>query len=176
MNKTHRRTTSQEERAFLERLGARYASPLEVRGAKHGGSVGRLDARIRALGRRRLDWASDLRGQYRLEGSIRAVGPADRRSRDHNTFGVVCHRLCKPRASVHGIYIYPRTLPYSSADAERVSLIITSCAPPSWMLTAEASVRRAVRCNSAIVSAPQLHIVERTFASVVSRLSFSGPA
>jgi uncharacterized iron-regulated membrane protein len=26
-------------------------------------------------------------------------------------------------------------LPYSSADAERVSLIITSCAPPSWMLT-----------------------------------------
>ena len=67
-------------------------------------------------------------------------------------------------------------LPYSSADAERVSLIITSCAPPSWMLTAEASVRRAVRCSSAIVSAPQLHIVERTLASVVSRLSFSGPA
>jgi hypothetical protein len=62
-----------------------------------------------------------------------------------------------------------RALPYSSADAARVSLIITSCAPFAWMLSAEAIVSRAVRCSSAIVSAPQLHIVERTFASVVSR-------
>ena len=43
-------------------------------------------------------------GQYRLEVSIRAFGPADRRSRDHNTFGVVYGAVAKvaPRLSSAG--------------------------------------------------------------------------
>ena len=55
-------------------------------------------------------------------------------------------------------------------------LSTTSCAPPSTMLTEDTSVRRAFSCSSRMVSAPQLHMVERTFASVCWTLSESLPA
>ena len=55
-------------------------------------------------------------------------------------------------------------------------LSTTSCAPPSTMLTEDTSVSRAFSCSSWMVSAPQLHMVERTFASVCWTLSESLPA
>ena len=56
------------------------------------------------------------------------------------------------------------------------SLSTTSCAPPSTMLTEDTSVSFAFFCSSGIVSAPQLHIVERTLLSVRFTLSFRLPA
>ena len=44
------------------------------------------------------------------------------------------------------------------------------------MLVAETSVSFAFFCSSGIVSAPQLHMVERTFDSDSATLSFSAPA
>ena len=45
-----------------------------------------------------------------------------------------------------------------------VSFRMTSWAPPSTMEVAETMVSFAFCCSSGIVSAPQLHMVERTFA------------
>ena len=45
-----------------------------------------------------------------------------------------------------------------------VSLRMTSWAPPSTMEVAETMVSLAFFCSSGMVSAPQLHMVERTFA------------
>ena len=44
------------------------------------------------------------------------------------------------------------------------------------MLVEETTVRRAFSCNSGIESAPQLHMVLRTLASVTATPSFSAPA
>ena len=57
-----------------------------------------------------------------------------------------------------------------------VSFRRTSCAPPSTMETAETSVKRAFCWSSGMVSAPQLHMVERTLASVICTLSERRPA
>ncbi len=55
-------------------------------------------------------------------------------------------------------------------------LVMTSCAPPSTILVAETNVITAFFCNSGIVSAPQLHIVDFILATVVFTLSLSLPA
>lgn len=65
------------------------------------------------------------------------------------------------------IYFYLLLFP-----REFCSLSTTSCAPPSTILTEDTRVSLALSCNSEIESAPQLHIVERTFARVIARLSW----
>ncbi len=57
-----------------------------------------------------------------------------------------------------------------------LSLSSTSCAPPSTMLTELTRVSFAFSRSSAISSAPQLHMVERILASVISRLWCRLPA
>ena len=57
-----------------------------------------------------------------------------------------------------------------------ISLSITSCAPPSEILTSETIVNLATLCSSGIVVAPQLHIVDFIFATVISKFSFKEPA
>ena len=56
------------------------------------------------------------------------------------------------------------------------SLRMTSCAPPSMILVEDTSVSLAFCCNSLMLSAPQLHMVERILLSVRSTFSLSGPA
>ena len=50
-------------------------------------------------------------------------------------------------------------------------LTMTSCAPPSTIDVALTSVSLAFFCSSGIVSAPQLHMVERIFAVVSAAVS-----
>ena len=57
-----------------------------------------------------------------------------------------------------------------------MSFSTTSWAPPSTMDVDETMVSFAFSCSSGMVSAPQLHIVDFTFDSVRSTLSFSEPA
>lgn len=52
----------------------------------------------------------------------------------------------------------------------------TSCAPPSTILVEETSVIFAFSCNSGIVKAPQLHIVDLILLKVKPTLSFKLPA
>ena len=56
------------------------------------------------------------------------------------------------------------------------SFSITSCAPPSTMEVADTSVSLAFFWSSGMVSAPQLHMVERTLLRVRPTLSFRLPA
>ena len=55
--------------------------------------------------------------------------------------------------------------PYSSVTSSR-SFCSTSCIPPSRRLVAEITVNRALRRNSGMSIAPQLHIVALILASV----------
>ena len=57
---------------------------------------------------------------------------------------------------------------------EEERLLISALA--STMLVAETNVRTAFFCSSGIVSAPQLHMVDLTFANDIATLSFSVPA
>ena len=57
-----------------------------------------------------------------------------------------------------------------------LSRSITSCAPPSTMEVADTRVSLAFCWSSGMVSAPQLHMVERTLERVSPTLSFRLPA
>ena len=94
------------------------------------------------------------------------------RKRERQTSGTIPKRL---------------PIPYSSSFRQTVlnnqllpglteSLSSTSCAPPSTIETEDTSVSRAFSRSCSIVSAPQLHMVERILASVVSTPSANAPA
>ena len=68
------------------------------------------------------------------------------------------------------------TLFCSTSHFYLLSLSMTSCAPPSTMLVEDTSVILAFCCNSGILIAPQLHIVDLTLLSVRFTLSFRLPA
>ncbi len=57
-----------------------------------------------------------------------------------------------------------------------VSFSTTSCAPPSTMEVEDTRVSLAFSWNSGMERAPQLHMVERTFAKETVTLSFREPA
>ena len=71
-----------------------------------------------------------------------------------------------PKLSLYSITYYKFLLSFSK----------TSCAPPSTILVAETRVNLAFFCNSGILRAPQLHIVDLTLAKEAFTLSFNEPA
>ena len=73
------------------------------------------------------------------------------------------------RSSLPGVHYCHQI---SAEDARRV----TSWAPPSTMLTEDTRVSLAFFWSSGMVSAPQLHMVERIFDRVCRTLSESLPA